>query len=135
MNVKRYFAASLAVFAAALALDFTIHGMILAPAYAATKAVWRPDMESMVWLFWLISLIVAFPFTYIFVKGYEGKGIMEGVRFGLIIGLYVTIPMAWGMYGMLPVPHSLAIQWFVWGMIEMIVLGIVAAAVYRPKKP
>ena len=133
MNVKRYITASLAVFVAALVLDFVIHGVILRGAYEATKSVWRPDMESKMWIFWLVNFIAAFPFTYIFVRGYEGKGIPEGVRFGAIIGVYVSVPMAYGMYVMLAVPYSLALQWFLYGMIETILLGIVAALVYRPK--
>lgn len=133
MNLNRYIIASLAVFVAAAVLDFVINGVILRDAYQATKSVWRPDMTSKVWIFFLIDLIVAFPFTYIYVRGYEGKGIMEGVRFGAIIGVLMSIPMAYGMYAMLPVPYSLALQWFIYGLIETIVLGVVAAAVYRPK--
>jgi hypothetical protein len=133
MNTKRFVLASLAVCVSAIVLDFIIHGVILKSAYEATKSVWRPDMESKVWIFWLINLIVAFPFTYLFVKGYEGKGIMEGVRFGCIIGIFTSIPMAYGNYVMLPLPYSMAAQWFVFGMIEAVLLGVVVSLVYKPK--
>ena len=98
MNTKRYFVASLAVFVAAVVLDYVIHGVILKSAYEATKTIWRPDMDSKVWIFALVDLIIAFPFTYIFVKGYEGKGIMEGVRFGAIVGVLISVPMSYGFY-------------------------------------
>ena len=82
----------------------------------------------------LVPLIIAFPFTYIFVKGYEGKGILEGVRFGAVVGVLIGFPMSYGMYAMLPIPHSLALQWLVYGLIQTILMGITAAAVYRPKR-
>jgi len=41
--------------------------------------------------------------------------------------------MAYGMYAMLPVPYSLGLQWFIYGWVQTVLLGIVAAAVYRPK--
>ncbi|MCX6625702.1 MAG: hypothetical protein NTY38_32495 [Acidobacteria bacterium] len=134
MNTKRFVIASLTVCVSAIVLDTIIHGVILRGAYEATKSVWRPDMESKVWIFWLINLIVSFPFTYLFVKGYEGKGIMEGARFGAVMGVYAAVPMAYGMYTLLPVPYSMAAQWFAYGVIEIILLGMVAALVYKPKR-
>jgi hypothetical protein len=133
MNTKRYFVASLAVFVAAVVLDYVIHGVILKSAYEATKTIWRPDVDSKAWIIALVDFIIAFPFTYIFVKGYEGKGIMEGVRFGTVVGVLICVPMSYGTYAMLPMPYSLAFQWFLYGLIETILMGITAAAVYRPK--
>ncbi len=133
MNTKRFLFASLAVCVAAIALDFLIHAVILKGAYEATKSVWRQDMESKVWIFWLINFIVAFPFTYLFANRYEGKGIFEGARYGAIMGVFSAVPMAYGMYTMLPVPYSMAAEWFVYGMIEAILLGVVVSLVYKPK--
>jgi hypothetical protein len=50
------------------------NAVILKDAYEATKSVWRPDMMAKVWIFYLIDLIAAFPFTYIFVKVAKAKG-------------------------------------------------------------
>jgi hypothetical protein len=58
---------------------------------------------------------------------------IEGVRFGAIVGVLLSVPMAYGLYALLPVPYSLALQWFLCGFIEAVLLGLVAAAVYRPK--
>jgi hypothetical protein len=75
---------------------------------------------------------IAQVFTYIFTKGYQGRGIMEGLRFGLVIGLFVSIPMAYGTYMIIPVPYYLALEWFLYGTAQAILLGAVAAAVYKP---
>ena len=132
MNVKRFIVASLAVYAVSLALGYLVHGVILRATYDSLKNVWRPDMPSKMWIEWLDGFIVSFLFTYIFTKGYQGKGIMEGLRFGLVIGLFVSIPMAYGTYMIIPIPYSLALEWFLYGTAQAILLGAVAAAVYKP---
>jgi hypothetical protein len=133
LNVKRYLAASIAVYAAYLALGFLIHGVILKPTYDSLKSVWRPDLQSKMWIEWMNGLFTSFLFTYIFTKGYEGKGIMEGLRFGLIVGLFISIPVAYGTYMIIAVPYSLALQWFLYGTAQSIVGGAIVAAVYKPE--
>jgi hypothetical protein len=132
MNVKRYLLASLAVFVTGLVLEFLIHNVILKATYEPLKHLWRPDMESLMWIGPVMGVVMSLLLTYIFTKGYEGKGIMEGVRFGVVLGLFAMAPMALGTYMMIAIPVSLAVEWFVFGMIEYIVFGIVLAAVYKP---
>jgi len=132
MNFKRYIAASLTVYVVSRALGFLIHGVILAPTYQSIKGVWRPDMTSKLWIEWVDGFLISFLFTYIFTKGYEGKGIMEGVRFGFIVGLLLSIPIAYGTYMIIPIPYYLALQWFLYGTAQSMVFGAVAAAVYKP---
>jgi hypothetical protein len=132
VNIKRFVAASLAVFVVAMAVEFLVHGVILMATYESLSHLWRPGAKSMWWMIVPVLLVVSPLFTYIFVKGYENKGILEGVRFGVIIGLFTCFPTACGMYMAIAIPYSLALQWFVYGMIQVIVLGIVAALIYRP---
>ncbi len=134
MNTKRWVFASLAIFILSQILEFIIHGLILSGAYEATAALWRPEQEmnSMMWMMWLSGLIIAFIFVYIFAKGYEGKGIMEGIRFGVLIGIFFSIPMSLGSFAMISMPGALAISWFIWGVIEYTLLGIVTALIYKP---
>ena len=128
MNIKRFVAASLAVFVVATVLDF----LTLKATYDSVKHFWRPDMHSMLWMGVPVLLVASFLFTYIFVKGYENKGILEGVRFGVIIGLYTSIATACWTYMITAIPYSLALQLFVCVTVEAIVLGIVVALVYKP---
>ncbi len=132
MNVKRYLAASVAVFIGAQVLEYLIHNVILRSLYEETKHLWRPDMESKMWIMWVVGLITSFLFVYIFSMGYERKGIMEGFRFGLVIGLFTALPMGYGTYVVIPIPYELAFKWFLYGTAEAIVLGIIAALVYKP---
>jgi len=68
MNTKRWIIASLVVFVVSQAYEFLVHGVMLRSAYEATKHLWRPDMESMMWIMFSIGFITSFPFVYIFAK-------------------------------------------------------------------
>ncbi len=127
---KKFWTGFVVVFVAMEIMMILIHGVILKSAYEATQSVWRPDMTSLMWIYHVLAIIGAFFFTFVFSKGYEGKGISEGVRYGLYIGIWMSSGMAYGSYAMISIPYSLALQWFLYGVIEYIIYGILLAVVY-----
>ncbi len=116
-----------------LVLGYLVDGVLLASSYEATKDLWRPDMMSLMWLFYVIMVVGAFFFVLVFSRGYEGKGIMEGVRYGLYIGIWMGIGMAYGTYGMIAIPYSMAITWFFSTVVQYVLAGIVTAAIFGKK--
>ena len=136
MNTKRLLLTALVVYILLEVLNFLVHGVILASTYQmeGIKEAFRPEAEMMskMWIMWVTDIIWAFFFTFFFAKGYEGKGIMEGVRFGFYIGLFWGLVSAYSNYVVIPIPYSLAFQWFICTMIVSIILGIVAALLYKP---
>lgn len=131
---RKFWLGALAVFVVMEVLMYLVDGVILAGAYMSVK-VWRPDMMSLMWVYQILTVITAFFFTLIFSKGYENKGIMEGVRYGFYIGVWLSSGMAYGTYAMIEIPGSLAVQWLIYGIIEYIIAGIVLALVYKGAKP
>ncbi len=99
------------------------------------KPLFRPQevLESTQWIRLFTELVWAFFFTFIFVKGYENKGIMEGIKFGIYIGLFYSFVWAYQTYWTYPFPYSLVFQWFIFGLIQCVILGVVAAIIYKPK--
>lgn len=130
---KKFWMAFIAVFVTGVILNMIIYGLALGSAFSSLPA-WRPDMKSLQWIYIVITLVGSFFFTLIFSKGYEGKGIAEGIRYGLYTGIWLSIGMAYGTYGMVEVPYALTLEWFVLGVLSYIVMGIVASLVYG-KKP
>jgi len=130
---KKFWLAFVAVFVTAIVLNFVVYGLILGASFQSLP-VWRPDMGSLQWIYMVISLVGAFFFTFIFAKGYEGKGIAEGIRYGLYIGIWISIGMAYGTYAMVAVPYGLTLEWFLLGVVSYIVMGIVASLVYGKKQ-
>ena len=128
----------IAVFLGMGLLSFLIHGVFLSSTYqsAAVSMLMRPEAEmmGMMWIYYVVYFIQAFFFTLIFSKGYEGKGIGEGIRYGFYMGLLMATPMAYASYAMYPMPYSLAMQWFLYGIAEYVILGIIISFVYGGKQ-
>jgi hypothetical protein len=122
-----------AVFITVQILDFLFHGVLLASTYASLTSLWRPDMESKMWIMYVVSLVGSFFFSFIFSKGYESKGIGEGLRYGFYIGVWMSMGFAYGTYAMIAIPYSLALQWFIFGVIEYMIAGVVIALVFGTK--
>jgi hypothetical protein len=134
MNTKRFIIASIVIFIAVEILDLVEHGLILGSAYMSLTGIWRTDMNSVMWIMYVTALAFSFLFVYIFIKGYKGKGIAEGIRYGLLVGLLMAGIDIANQYVVYPVPSMLAIQWFVYGMIRFVIYGIIASAIYKPSK-
>lgn len=132
MNVKRFLIAAAAVFVLFQVFDFVVHGMLLAPVYRSMMSVWRQDMMSLMWVMWITGAVMSLFFVYIFIKGYERRGMGEGLRYGVVIGLFMSVG-AFNQYVVYPITLSLAAQWFIYGIVEFIAAGLVTAAIYRPK--
>lgn len=133
MNVKKFIIAVFGVFIVFQVLNFIIHGPILGSVYESMAGVWREDMMSKMWIMYVTSFIMSILFVYIFIKGYEGKGIAEGIRFGLIIGLLMNVVGMFNQYAVYPISLSLTIQWFIYGTLQIIICGIVVALLYKPE--
>lgn len=127
---KKVLVGIVVVFVLSEILMFLIHGVMLASTYEATKDLWRADMESLMWIYHVLAIIGAFFFTFVFSKGYEGKGMMEGIRYGLYIGIWWGSGMAYGTYSMIAIPYSLALQWLFFSIIECVIYGIALAMVF-----
>ena len=127
---KKFWIGFVVVFVAMEIMMFLIHGVLLKSAYEATQSLWRPDMMSLMWIYHVLALIGAFFLTLVFSKGYEGKGLAEGVRYGLYIGIWMSAGMAYGSYAMINIPYSLALQWFLYGVIEYVIYGVLLSVVF-----
>ncbi len=133
---KKLLLAVVAVYVAGWALNYLIHQVWLAETYASLASVWRPqaEMASKMWIMAVTGATWSFFFCYVFARGYEGKGLAEGVRYGAIIGLFFGISNSYDSYVIYPIPYSLALKWFLSSLAFCVVQGIVAAALYKPAK-
>lgn len=134
MNKKRWLAASILVFIVVTILEFISNGF-LKNIYMQTMHLWRPeaDMIKLMPYYWISSFIASFIFAYIYTKGYEAKpcAICEGFRFGLLFGLFINPPMVTICYATMPIGLNLVVGWFVTGMIQYIVAGMVVGLIYK----
>lgn len=133
MTIKRWLAAGAAVVGVLFATDFVIHGVLMKSAYEATATVWRPmaEMQALMWIMWVLYLIDAAILPFLFLKGFEPQKarVGQGLRFGALIGLLMATGMSLGTYFMVPIPVSMAVGWFVGGMVQFLITGVVIALI------
>lgn len=135
MNVGRYLLGSIVVFVFLVVSGWIFHGVIMSGWYKLSLELHRPDAYSGIYLFWLLIgfLILAFGYCFIFTKGYENKGICEGFRYGLYIGVTFSVSASLIEFSVFPFPTSWIIGWIIGYIIIMILAGIIFSAIYRPR--
>ena len=132
MNCKRLALSIIAVFIFIFLFEWTFHCVYMNELYMSTKHLWRPDADMMQYmpLLFIGQFILAVVFCVIYTRGYEGRGIMEGVRYGLYIGLLFT-SMHITMHAVAPYTTELTVTWIVGGLLEMMLAGVVVSLVYK----
>ena len=131
MNKKFWIGFAVIFFVIAI-FSFLIHGVLLMSTYEqdSMKMLWRAPNEMKMWLMYVVYLFIAFFLTLIFTKWYKGNGIVEGLQFGVYAGFLMSVPMAYGTYATTPITYALALQWFIYGFIEYVIIGIVLAMIF-----
>ncbi len=109
-----------------LGFSFVLHNQLLMSTYAHTKHLWRPasDMESYFTFMLLTQFVTAFAVSGLYSKYCGGCGVMNGLRFGGLIGiLFGTMSVA--SYAWLPISWDLAQAWFLGGLFQGLGLGLI----------
>lgn len=136
MNKKRFISCLIAVFAFVFAFEWLFHGTCLKEIYTSTAHLWRSEAEMRGPFFtWLVlaQFIFSTMFCYIFVKGYENKGLMEGVRYGFLIGVLLS-SLSLMAYAVQPFPSKMIVYWIIGGIVECSIAGLIMAAFYQARK-
>jgi len=134
MNNKTFWIGFVAVFVVMQGLGYVIHEVMMGDTYERLASIFRPEaeMNDMMWMMMVSGTVTIFMFCYIFIRGYEGKGIMEGVRFGALIGFLMAGPIAIDPHVIYPVPAEVASIWLISGIATLMIAGAVFAAIYKP---
>ncbi len=135
MNPIRLVVAIIAVFVGIAATDFLIHQVWLADTYAATKSLWRPEGDMEKHMGWIMGgeFLAAVTFVTLWARGFASPACpTRATIYGLIVGLLVQTNTIM-MFAVQPLPASLAIKWFVAGVVQSILMGLLVWAVYKPK--
>lgn len=139
MNCKKFLIAFLLVFIAYFVTNMLIHGVILEKTYMKPELqnAFRPEseMNKLFWVRIITMLVFSFFFTFIFVKGYEQKGVMEGVRYGIYITLFYFFVTSFDQFIIYPITYCVVWYWIAAGFAQAVIMGIIAALVYKPKPP
>ena len=135
MNYGRYLLASFVVWVYFFAIEFIYHGLLLTDRYEGIKHVMRPESDAGGFLLWVIVayLILALGLCKIFIVGYQNRGVAEGIRFGVLIGITFGISHTFINHAVFPFPRDLTILITVGYILEMILAGAIISLIYKQK--
>ena len=132
--MKKLAMAIVATFIVLMATNYLVHSVWLMPDYDLIPLSHR-SAEGIQHRFWAMvvgQFIFSVMFAYIYTRGRENKSwIEQGIRYGILIALLTAIPTALGEYTVYIVPYRLAIKWMVAGGIQLVVAGLVVAAIFK----
>jgi hypothetical protein len=132
MNIKRLIFAIIAGWVVVFATDFLIHNLWLGPLYEATKSLWRPENEMHTHICWMLfaQFLIVATFVMVWAKGFAGRSIGTAISFGLLMGVF---QQTWAiiLFVVMPLPGELAVKWFIGGLVQAVLLGIVTSLVYK----
>ena len=138
MDTKSWLRAAIGAFAVVVATDFLVHHMWLGDFYRTHAGWWRPEaeMSSMMPLMLLAQMAFAALLALVYTRGYERKkeGMAQGLRFGILMGLFVAIPHSLMTYVIYPYPEPLVWSWFMGCLLKTVLAGVAIGALYKPAK-
>jgi hypothetical protein len=67
----------------------------------------------------------------LYASGFAGGGVIAGIRLGLLLEI-AAIGMRLGFYAVQPIPGKLIFYGSIGGIIEMVIVGAMVGAIYKP---
>jgi hypothetical protein len=106
---------------------------LLKDLYAETPNLWRSQSEMAGLFHWIIigQALVVFSFVMIYASGFAGGGVLAGIRLGVLLEI-AAIGMRLGFYAVQPIPGRLILYGSIGGLIEMVIVGAMVGASYKP---
>jgi len=117
------------------AVGFAVFGLWIANDYRPYSAVYRPAQDIMrVFPIGIAATLVAiFVLAILYIKGYEGgSGIVEGSRFGMLVGVFSVCAFVVHNYVNLNIGLKLTIEQAIGYFIEWTLVGTVIGLIYKP---
>ena len=136
MNTKSLIKTILAVFAVLFITNGLIHGLWMMPRYLETAHLWRPEAEMAAYRPWLFvgDLVQAVAFSVLWAVGFAEKAKLTcSLKYGTTMGLFFQAN-TFMTFAVTPIPGDIAVKWFIAGVAQIALLGVVAFFVYKPNK-
>ena len=80
----------------------------------------------------LAHVLLSGAFAWIYARGVEARPwLPQGIRFGIAVALLTTVPSYMIYYVVQPIPGTLVVKQIIFDSILMLILGSIAAWLYR----
>ena len=130
---KRFWVCGFVVALVALLLDALVHGVLLHGDYDALvgRGLMRAPGDAQHYLPYMLAahLLIGYGLTWLYRQGIDRTrpNLGQGLRFGAAIAAVATVPGYLIYYAVQPLPASLVHKQLVFGVAEMLLLGLLLA--------
>jgi hypothetical protein len=83
-------------------------------------------------LFYMHAFIVSFALSWFwdrFKTIFKGHSILRGIEFGFVYAIIALVPLMWISFSALDITLPIVISWFLYGLAQAIIAGIVFAKI------
>ena len=133
--IKRFILGWLVVYAFSSITGYLEHDVILANTYRSLMPILHSaEIKSKIWAFIITGITGSFFFTLIYSKWKKDNTILEGIKYGLFISIWMGLNMSLNTYASTGlIPFSLAMQWLLFTLIQYTAAGSLLAFAYKFK--
>jgi hypothetical protein len=130
---KRFWICGIVVSAAALLLDFLVHGVLLQPDYTALvpSGLYRAPDDASAYMPYMLGahVLIGFGLTWLYRMGMHPNrpALGQGLRFGAAIAAVATVPGYLIYYAVQPLPAGLVHKQMIFSTIATLLLGLLLA--------
>jgi hypothetical protein len=135
MNYPRIAIAAIAATAVDAVYGLVVWGQVFSGEFGRYPEIYRAGTDQTAYLpLMFVGILVGMFFAvWIYAKGYEGgSGLVEGVRFGAVMGLLIGAYMAGVNYGIMRIGKQMALTYGVGWLGEWVLVGLAIGLVYKP---
>jgi hypothetical protein len=133
MNYKWFFLTTIVLLIFALVWNGVIHLVLLREADSILNAIGRHESERSPFLSLLVTVILSMLFVWSYSQYAKRGNIQDGLTHGLFFGILAGVLVDLNQYVLYPIPASLAITWFIFGLIEFCIYGVIVSILYPIK--
>ncbi len=131
--MKRFIFAFIAAYVFIFVWGWLLNGVVLKDVYAETPTLWRSQSEMMSLFHWIIigQALIDFRVRDDLCQRFRWRRRAAGIRLGILLEI-AAIGMRMGFYAVQPVPGKLIVYGSISGLIEMVIVGAIVGAIYKP---
>jgi hypothetical protein len=131
--MKRFIFAFIAAYIFMFLWGWLLNGVVLKDVYAETPNLFRPRSEMMSLFHWILigQALVILAFVLVYANGFAGGGMIAGIRLGILLEI-AAIGSRMAIYAVQPFPGKLLVYGSISGLIEMVIVGAIVGAIYKP---
>lgn len=129
MALKRQLLAIASIVVFALLWNALVHLVFLREADLAIVRFGRPPHERSLVFGLVVTVGIATLFVVSFLQ-WAHRGVRAGLRHGVFFGLLAGLLVDANQYLLYPLPASLALKWFAFGLVEFCIYGLIVGWLY-----